>query len=106
VRRQQNETAYYGTIRVLGGDTTSTGCLARGKFQEARQDEKKPQLIDIKGTVRSENAKITFVADEGGKSWDVINPEVLKDHVDHHIQVSVHVYADKGQTHVMTVVMI
>jgi hypothetical protein len=71
-----------------------------------KQDEKKPQLMDIKGTVRSENGKITFVADDGGKSWDVVNPETLKDHVDHHVLVNAHVYSDKGQIHVMSVVML
>jgi hypothetical protein len=80
--------------------------LAHGKPQETTQDEKKPELRDIKGTVRSDNAKITFVADEGGKTWDVVNPETLKDHVGHHVQLSAHVYPDKGQIHVMTVTML
>jgi hypothetical protein len=71
-----------------------------------KQDEKKPQLMDIKGTVRSENGKITFVADEGGKSWDVVNPETLKDHVSHHVLVNAHVYPDKGQIHVMSVTVL
>ena len=79
---------------------------AHGKPQQATQDEKKPELMDTKGTVRSNNGKITFVTDEGGKSWDVINPETLKDHVGHHVQLSAHVYPDKGQIHVMTVTMI
>ena len=70
------------------------------------QDEKKPELKDIKGTVRSTDSKITFVADEGGKSWDVVNPETLKDHVGHHVLLSAHVYPDKGQIHVMTVTML
>jgi len=78
---------------------------AHGKPQETTQDEKKPELRDIKGTVRADNAKITFVADEGGKKWDVVNPETLKDHVGHHVQLSAHVYPDKGQIHVMTVTM-
>jgi hypothetical protein len=80
--------------------------LAHGKPQETTQDEKKPELRDIKGTVRSDNAKITFVADEGGKTRDVVNPETLKDHVGHHVQLSAHVYPDKGQIHVMTVTML
>jgi hypothetical protein len=42
------------------------------------QDDKKPVLMDIKDTVKADDDKITFVADEGGKSWDVINPETLK----------------------------
>ena len=91
---------------ALSVATLGIPILAQGKPQETTQDEKKPELRDIKGTVRSDNAKITFVADEGGKTWDVVNPETLKDHVGHHVQLSAHVYPDKGQIHVMTVTML
>ena len=77
-----------------------------GRPQEMKQEEKKPKLMDIKGTVKSEGDKITFVADEDQKSWDVVNPETLKDHVGHHVELSAHVYTDKGQIHVMKVKML
>jgi hypothetical protein len=93
-------------VLALSVATLGIPVLAHGKPQETTQDEKKAPLKDIKGTVRSTNDKITFVADEGGKSWDVINPETLKDHVGHHVQVNAHVYADKGQIHVMSVTML
>jgi hypothetical protein len=80
--------------------------LAQEKPQETNQEEKKPALVDIKGTVKLDGDKITFIADEGGKSWDVVNPETLKDHVGHHVQLSAHVYADKGNIHVMQVTML
>jgi len=80
--------------------------VAHEKPQETKQDEKKPALMDIKGTVKLDGEKITFVADEGGKSWDVVNPDTLKDHVGHHVQVNAHVYPDKGQIHVMKVSML
>jgi hypothetical protein len=89
------------SVVILG-----TPVLTHGKPQESTQDEKKPELVDIKGTVRSDNGKITFAADEGGKSWDVVNPETLKDHVGHHVQLSAQVYADKGQIRVVTVIML
>jgi hypothetical protein len=63
-------------------------------------------LKTLKGTVKSEGDKISFVSDADQKSWDVVNPEMLKDHVGHHVQLSAHVYADKGQIHVMTVKML
>ena len=62
--------------------------------------------MDIKGTVQAVGDKITFVADTDQKSWDVVNPETLKDHVGHHVELSAHVYADKGQIHVMKVKML
>ena len=79
--------------------------------QDVAQDHSQMQKADaplktIKGTVKSEGDKITFVADSDGASWDVMNPETLKDHVGHHVQVSAHVYADKNSIHVMSVKML
>ena len=48
--------------------------------QSSQQDEKKPEFVNIKGTVRADGNKITFVADDTGKAWDVVNPETLKSH--------------------------
>jgi hypothetical protein len=63
-------------------------------------------LKNIKGTVKADGDKLTFVSDKDSKSWDVANPEALKGHEGHHVEVSAHVYADKGQIHVMSVKMI
>jgi hypothetical protein len=93
-------------VLALSVATLGIPVLAHGKPRETTQDEKKPKLMDIKGTVKADGDKITFVADDGGKSWDVINPETLKGHVGHHVQVSAHVYPDKGQIHVMSVTML
>jgi hypothetical protein len=62
-------------------------------------------LKTLKGTVKQDGDKISFVNDADQKSWDVMNPETLKDHVGHHVQLSAHVYADKDQIHVMSVKM-
>jgi hypothetical protein len=86
--------------------TLGTPILSDGKTLTTTQDEQKPELRDIKGSVKSTDGKITFIADEGGKTWDVINPDTLKDHVGHHVQLSAHVYTDKSQIHVMTVTML
>jgi len=63
-------------------------------------------LKTIKGTVKADGDKYTFVSDKDMKSWDVMNPETLKGHEGHHVQVSAHVYADKGTIHVMSVKML
>lgn len=63
-------------------------------------------LKNIKGTVKAEGDKVTFVSDKDMKSWDVMNPEALKGHEGHHVQVSAHVYADKNAIHVMSVQML
>ena len=63
-------------------------------------------LKTIKGTVKADGDKLTFVSDADQKSWDVMNPEALKGHEGHHVQVSAHVYADKMAIHVMSVKML
>jgi hypothetical protein len=63
-------------------------------------------LKTLKGTVKAEGDKITFVNDADQKSWDVMNPETLKEHDGHHVQVSAHVYTDKNSIHVMSVKML
>ena len=63
-------------------------------------------LKTIKGTVKMDGDKATFVADKDQKSWDVMNPEAVKDHDGHHVQLSAHVYADKNAIHVMSVKML
>jgi len=86
--------------------TLGTPVLSHGKTLSINQDKQKPELRDIKGSVKSTDGKITFIADDGGKSWDVTNPDTLKDHVGHHVQLSAHVYTDKSEIHVMTVTML
>ena len=45
------------------------------------------------------------MADSDQKSWDIMNPEAVKGHEGHHVEVSAHVYADKMAIHVMKVKM-
>jgi hypothetical protein len=73
---------------------------------QADQGAAKAPLMTLKGTVKTEGDKTTFVSDKDGKSWQVMNPEELKGHDGHHVQLSAHVYADKGTIHVMSVKML
>lgn len=73
---------------------------------QADQGAAKAPLMTLKGTVKADGDKYTFVNDKDGKSWDVMNPEELKGHEGHHVQLSAHVYSDKGQIHIMSVKML
>jgi hypothetical protein len=92
-------------VLALSVATLGIPVLMHGKSQDTTQDQK-PELMNIKGTVKADGDKIIFVSDDGGKSWDVVNPETLKEHVGHHVELSAHVYKDKGQIHVMKVTML
>ena len=92
-------------VLALSVATIGVPVLMHGKSQDTTQDQK-PELMNIKGMVKADGDKIIFVSDDSGKSWDVVNPETLKDHVGHHVELSAHVYKDKGQIHVMKVTML
>jgi hypothetical protein len=92
-------------VLALSVATLGVPVIMHGKSQDATQDQK-PELMNIKGTVKADGDKIIFVSDDSGKSWEVVNPETLKDHVGHHVELSAHVYKDKGQIHVMKVTML
>ena len=89
----------FGTT-TLAQDSMGKSC-DMGKTSAA-----KAPLKTLKGTVKADGDKITFVNDADQKSWDVVNPEKLKGHEGHHVQLSAHVYADKNSIHVMSVKML
>jgi hypothetical protein len=70
------------------------------------QTDAEAPLMTLKGKVKADGDKVTFVNDKDGKSWEVMNPEELKAHDGHHVQLSAHVYADKNSIHVMSVKML
>jgi hypothetical protein len=70
------------------------------------QADAKAPLLTLKGTVKAEGDKYVFVSDKDGKSWEVMNPEELKGHEGHHVELSAHVYKDKDSIHIMSVKML
>ena len=70
---------------------------------DQKMSSAKAKLMSISGTVSDDGKSLT--ADKGQKSWTVQNPEALKGHEGHHVSVRAHVYADKGEIHVMSVKM-
>ena len=66
----------------------------------------KAPLQTLTGNVKADGDRIVFVNDLDQKSWEVMNPETLKGHEGHHVQVSAHVYADKSSIHVMEMKML
>ena len=86
----------------------TTFALQNATMSPAQGDQMAPKapLMTLKGTIKADGAKYSVVNDKDGKSWDVMNPEALKGHEGHHVQLSAHVYADKNAIHVMSVKML
>ncbi|OLE14598.1 MAG: hypothetical protein AUG89_01335 [Acidobacteria bacterium 13_1_20CM_4_56_7] len=88
------------SMAAVAQETSNSSDMGKDKAAAAAP------LKSLKGTVKAEGDKVTFVDDADQKSWDVMNPEKLKGHEGHHVQVKAHVYADKNQIHVMSVKML
>jgi pentapeptide MXKDX repeat protein len=52
----------------------------------------------------SEDGK-TFVSDSDSKSWTITNPAAVKGHEGHHVTLTAHANADKGEVHVLSLKM-
>jgi hypothetical protein len=62
------------------------------------------KAVKVTGKI-SDDGK-TFVTDSDSKSWTIKNPEAVKGHEGHHVTLTAHVYADKGEVHVMSLAMV
>jgi hypothetical protein len=98
-------------IPILAGCLTfSFAAVAQDTMAKPDDSMSKPAtdapLKTLKGTVKADGDKITFINDADQKAWDVMNPEALKGHEGHHVQLSAHVYADKNTIHVTSVKML
>ena len=87
------------SVSAFAQDTSA----GMGKSDKA---EASAPLKSLKGTIKADGDKYTFVNDKDKKSWEVQNPETLKGHEGHHVELKAHVYADKNQIHVMEVKML
>jgi hypothetical protein len=74
---EKAERSSFGTFRC---NTWNFPDLAYGTPQAMSQDLNKPELVNIKGTVKADGDKITFVSDETGKSYRGNVKLVVQDH--------------------------
>lgn len=95
-----------------GKPTQHTGCTQDQQLKaELKLLQKEVEyvaqspLLNLRGTIKIDGDKYTLVSDKDDKSWDIMNPEALKGHEGHHVQISAHVYADKNTIHIMSVKM-
>ena len=88
---------------VFAQDSSGSGGNMGGQMGSSDKKEKMPKAQNIKGKI-SDDGK-SFTADKDGKSWNIVNPDAVKGHEGHHVVLNAHVYADKGEVHVMSVKM-
>ena len=86
-----------GKSQTVNGWVSDSKCGAKGANAGAAACTKKC----IEG-----GASAVVVTDGDNKVLTVDNQDALKGHEGHHVELSAHVYADKGQIHVMSVKML
>jgi hypothetical protein len=91
---------------ALSVATLGVPIFAHGIPNATTQDEKKPALTTVRGIVKADGDKRSFVDDKDGKSWEVDNPEFLKDHTGHHVELNCQVNTDNQTIHVVKVTML
>ena len=77
--------------------------VAQDTMKQDNMSDKSAKEVKITGKIGDDGK--TFVNDKDGKSWTINNPEAVKGHEGHHVTLSAHVYADKGEVHVMSLKM-
>lgn len=63
-----------------------------------------PPLKTIKGTISADGK--SFTPDKGKESWTLKNPDDVKGHEGHHVNLEAHVYQDTHELHVVKVTMV
>lgn len=61
------------------------------------------KAVQVTGKI-SDDGKM-FVGDKDSKSWTISNPDAVKGHEGHHVTLTAHLDADKGEVHVVTLKM-
>jgi pentapeptide MXKDX repeat protein len=91
-----------------------TICLALGLLMcsvavaqdSMKQDNMKAgssaKAVKVTGNISADGK---MFVDKDGKSWTIQNPDAIKGHEGHHVTLTAHVYADKGEVHVMSLKM-
>ena len=86
-----------GKAKTVTGWVVDEKCGAAGAV--AGKEECTKKCIEA-------GSKVVFVGDKDKKVWQVQNPETLKGHEGHHVQLSAHVDTAANSVHIMEVKML
>ena len=92
-------TVFFAFSLLMGGVTVAQDTMK----PDTMKADKSAKAVKVTGKI-SDDGK-TFVSDKDSKSWTIQNPDAIKGHEGHHVTLSAHVYADKGEVHVMSLKM-
>jgi len=77
--------------------------VAQDTMKQDNMKSDTAKAVNVTGTISADGK--SFVGDKDKKTWTIQNPDAVKGHEGHHVTLSAHVYADKGEVHVMSLKM-
>jgi hypothetical protein len=91
----------FGAALLTSGALIAQDSMGNMSNDTMKAADAKP--VNVVGKI-SDDGK-TFTSDKDGKTWNIVNPDAVKGHEGHHVVLNAHVYADKGEVHVMSLKM-
>jgi hypothetical protein len=92
-------------VVALAQDPAQSGSQSNDRMSQGDTMKQSPSAkTSVKGTV-SEDGK-TFTSDADGKSWTIANPDAVKGHEGHHVELKGSADASAGQFQVTSVKML
>lgn len=80
------------------------GQASGASAKTANKNAENPPLKTIRGTISADGK--TFTPDKGKDTWTLKNPEDVKGHEGHHVDLNAHVFKSSHELHVMKVDMV
>jgi hypothetical protein len=77
---------------------------AQDMSHDNMQGDKSPKTVHVIGKV-SDDGK-TFVSDKDSKNWTIDNPDAVKGHEGHHVNLTAQCNEGKNEVHVMSLKMV
>lgn len=65
-----------------------------------------PAVKTVTGTVKFHGDELTLIDDADGKSWNIINPDVVRTYEGKHVQITGHAFVEKHMIHAHTVELV
>ena len=90
-------------LSLLAFGVASAQDAMKDEHKKADASKKATKATKVTGKLGDDGK--TFVGDADRKSWTVANPDAVKGHEGHHVVLTAHVDADKGEVQVVSLKM-
>jgi hypothetical protein len=98
--------ALIALLAMLGGASFAQNGSGSGKDKPGSGGATLPAVKTVTGVVKFHGDELTLIDDVDGKSWNIINPDVVRSYEGKHVSLSGHAFVEKHMIHAHTVEVI